>query len=134
MTFFEVEIISPDRVVWKGKASYVGFRTVDGSMGVLNRRAPIIAALEISSLIVETEKGKEEFAIHGGILKMDGQVLTVVTDAGENAKEIDIYRAEAAKKRALDRLSGAINNLDKMKANVSLQKSILRVDIAKKKN
>jgi len=129
---FKTEIVSPDRVVWSGEAQSVTFRTVEGSMGVLDRRAPIVTALDIAMMEVKTEKGKIEFAVHGGLLRMNGEELIIVTDAAEKAEEIDVYRAEKAKQRAEDLLEKAKNDVERYKAKASLQKNILRMRVGKK--
>lgn len=127
-----MEIVSPDRVVWNGQAQVVTFKTIEGSMGILNKRAPIVTALDIAMLEVKTEKETLEFAVHGGLLRMNGQELIIVTDAAEKADEIDLYRAQKAKKRAEDILAKAKSDLERYKAKASLQKSILRMRIGKK--
>lgn len=132
MSTFKTEIVSPDRVVWSGEAQSVTFRTVEGSMGVLDRRAPIVTALDIAMMEVKTEKGKIEFAVHGGLLRMNGEELIIVTDAAEKAEEIDVYRAEKAKQRAEDLLEKAKNDVERYKAKASLQKNILRMRMGKK--
>ncbi|MFW6262835.1 MAG: ATP synthase F1 subunit epsilon [Thermotogota bacterium] len=132
MSTFKTEIVSPDRVVWSGEAQSVTFRTVEGSMGVLDKRAPIVTALDIAMMAVKTEKETLEFAVHGGLLRMNGEELIIVTDAAEKAEEIDLYRAEKAKQRAEDLLTKAKNDVERYKANASLQKNILRMRIGKK--
>ena len=132
MSIFKTEIVSPDRVVWSGEAQSVTFRTIEGSMGVLDKRAPIVTALDIAMMAVKTEKENIEFAVHGGLLRMNGEELIIVTDAAEKAEEIDIYRAEKAKQRAEDLLAKAKNDVERYKANASLQKNILRMHIGKK--
>jgi len=129
---FKTEIVSPDRVVWSGEAQSVTFRTIEGSMGVLDKRAPIVTALDIAMMEVKTEKEKLEFAVHGGLLRMNGEELVIVTDAAEKAEEIDFYRAEKAKQRAEDLLAKAKNDVERYKANASLQKNILRMRVGKK--
>lgn len=132
MSTFKAEIVSPDRIVWSGEAQSVTFRTVEGSMGVLDKRAPIVTALDIAMMEVKTEKENLEFAVHGGLLRMNGKELIIVTDAAEKAEEIDLYRAEKAKQRAEDLLAKAKNDVERYKANASLQKNILRIHIGKK--
>lgn len=132
MSTFKTEIVSVDRVVWSGEAQSVTFRTVEGSMGVLEKRAPIVTALDIAMMEVKTEKGILEFAVHGGLLRMNLEKLVIVTDAAEKAEEIDLYRAEKAKQRAQDLLEKAKNDVERYKANASLQKNILRMRIGKK--
>ncbi len=132
MSTFKTEIVSPYRVVWSGEAESVTFRTIEGSMGVLDKRAPIVTALDIAMMEVKTEKEKLEFAVHGGLLRMNGEELIIVTDAAEKAEEIDVYRAQKAKQRAEDLLSKAKNDVERYKANASLQKNILRMHIGKK--
>jgi len=133
LSLFQVRIITPERVVWEGKAQIVTFRTLEGSMGVLSKRAPIMAALDIAPLKVTTENGVEEFAVHGGVLKMDGDLYLIVTDAAENVKEIDIYRAETAKQRAIDRLEKAKSDIERVRAKASLQKNLLRESLGQKR-
>lgn len=132
-SLFRVKIISPERVVWEGEARVVTFRTLEGSMGVLNKRAPIIVALDIAPLKVSTETAVEEFAVHGGVLKMDGDTLVIITDAAENVREIDVYRAEMAKKRAMDRLEKAKSDIERVRSKASIQKNLLRETLASKR-
>jgi len=129
---FKAEIVSPDRVVWSGEAQSVTFRTVEGSMGILDKRAPIVTALDIAMMEIKTDSDKMDFAVHGGLLRMNGEEMIVVTDAAERAEEIDVYRAEKAKQRAQDLLAKSKNDVERYKANASLQKNILRMHIGKK--
>ena len=132
MSTFKAEIVSPDRVVWSGEAQSVTFRTVEGSMGILDKRAPIVTALDIAMMEIKTDSDKMDFAVHGGLLRMNGEEMIVVTDAAERAEEIDVYRAEKAKQRAQDLLAKSKNDVERYKANASLQKNILRMHIGKK--
>jgi F-type H+-transporting ATPase subunit epsilon len=102
-------------------------------MGVLAKRAPIITALDIAPLKVTTDKGIEEFAVHGGVLKMDGDVLLIISDAAENVREIDVYRAEIAKKRAMDRLEKAKSDIERARSKASIQKNLLRETLGQKR-
>ncbi|HOO33601.1 MAG TPA: ATP synthase F1 subunit epsilon [Thermotogota bacterium] len=132
MNTFKTEIVAPDRTVWSGQAESVTFRTLEGSMGVLSKRAPVVTALDIAQLEVKNGGQTIQFAVHGGLLRMNGEELIIVTDAAEKAEEIDLYRASEAKKRAEDSLAKAKNDVERYKANASLQKNILRMQIGKK--
>jgi len=133
VALFQVKMVSPEKTVWEGKASLATFRTLEGSMGVLDKRAPLVVSLDVAPLKLQSENGPIEFAVHGGILKMDGELLIVITDAAERVEDIDIYRAEAARKRAMDRLEKARNDRERIKAKFSLQKNLLRERLGKER-
>lgn len=124
---FYLEILSPERTVWSGDVQYVGFWTKDGSMGILDKRAPLLVALDIAPLeLIKSDKSREAFAVHGGILQMDGKRARIVTDAAEKTEEIDLIRAQNAKERAMERLERTKSDMEKTKVQFSIRKNLLR--------
>ncbi len=95
-----VEIVSQDRTVYEGDADIVVVPGVDGEMGILPNHSPLISTLGYG--ILKVRRGQEEqiFTIAGGIVEVQPDIVTVLADAAENVAEIDIARAEAARKRA----------------------------------
>jgi F-type H+-transporting ATPase subunit epsilon len=87
-------------MVWEGEADIVVLPGVLGEMGILPNHAPLLSALKFGILTVRS-KGKEEvFTVAGGVVEVQPNLITVLADSAENVAEIDVARAEAARKRA----------------------------------
>ena len=78
----QVEVVSRDGRLWHGAGSSVQIPAVDGSLGILPGRQPILAMLGSGHVIVETEKGTEEFTVSGGFASVDSDFVTIVADSG----------------------------------------------------
>src|SRR3990172_3182278 len=94
------EIVSQDRTVFQGDVDMVILPAATGEMGALPHHAPVLALLKYGVIKVR-HGGKENlFTVAGGIAEIEPSMVTVLADAAENVEEIDIVRAQAAKKRA----------------------------------
>lgn len=130
---FDLKIVTPKGIKAEIKAKYAEFTTIEGGMGVLTNRLPIVAKLKVSPLKIKTEDDKEElFAVHGGILEMDGQEMIVLTTAAEKPEEIDVETAMKAIEAAKTKLSHAANTAEKAKAQAEIEKNMVRISIVKK--
>ena len=130
---FDLKIVTPRGIKAEMKAKYAEFTTVEGGMGVLTNRLPIVAKLKVSPLIIKTEDEKEElFAIHGGIVEMDGKEMVILTTAAERPEEIDVETAMKSIEAAKDKLSHAANTAEKAKAQAEIEKNMVRISIVKK--
>ncbi|MCL4561096.1 MAG: ATP synthase F1 subunit epsilon [Chloroflexi bacterium] len=128
------EIVSQDRQVFLGDADIVVLPGAAGVMGVLPHHSPLLSTLK-DGIITVRWKGKEEFfTVAGGIVEIQPDQVTVLADASENVEEIDIERAEAAKKRAeLLLKQGVPRDTDTyLTIQASLRKSNLRLDAARR--
>jgi F-type H+-transporting ATPase subunit epsilon len=94
------EIVSQDRLVWEGDADIVIVPGSAGEMGILPNHAPLLSTLQIGILTVRAQGYEEHFTIAGGVVEVQPDLITVMADAAENVAEIDVARAEAAKRRA----------------------------------
>ncbi|KAF2955737.1 ATP synthase F1 subunit epsilon [Marinitoga sp. 38H-ov] len=130
---FDLKIVTPKGVKAEIKAKYAEFTTIEGGMGVLTNRLPIVAKLKVAPLKIRTEDDKEElFAVHGGILEMDGQEMIVLTTAAERPEEIDVETAMKAIEAAKEKLNHAANRAEKAKAQAEIEKNMVRISIVKK--
>lgn len=125
-----VEIVSEDRMVYEGEADIVVVPGVNGEMGILPNHAPLISTLQFGFLKVRREGREEVFAISGGIVEIQPDIVTVLASAAENVEEIDVSRAEEAKKRAEELLKqGLPPDTDAYLAlEAALRRSTLRLD------
>lgn len=94
------EIVSQDRMVFEGDADIIVVPGVNGEMGILPHHAPLLSNLGFGILRVRCQGEEEVFAISGGVIEVQPTLVTVLADAAENVMEIDISRAEEAKRRA----------------------------------
>ncbi len=100
----QCEIVSQDRMVWEGEADIVVVPGVAGEMGILPNHAPLLSTLKFGILKVRTKGEEELFTIAGGVIEVQPDLITVLADSAENVGEIDVARAEDARKRAEDLL------------------------------
>src|SRR4030067_841004 len=94
------EIVSQDRMVWEGDADIVILPGTEGEMGVLPNHAPLLSTLNIWILTVRSRENEEHFTIACGIVEIQPDIITVMADAAENVEEIDVSRAQAARRGA----------------------------------
>jgi F-type H+-transporting ATPase subunit epsilon len=128
------EIVSQDRTVFQGDVDIVILPGAAGEMGILPHHAPVLAILKYGVIRIR-QHGKEElFTVAGGMAEVQPDVVTVLADAAENVEDIDLIRAQAAKKRAEDALAKLTpadrNTYATMEA--ALRRSNLRLDAVRR--
>jgi F-type H+-transporting ATPase subunit epsilon len=128
------EIVSQDRMVYEGDADIVVLPGMDGEMGVLPHHAPLLTTLKFGLIKVRVKGEEQVFTVAGGVAEIQPQIVTVLADAAENVQEIDVARAEAARKRAEEALSNVRpEDADAYLAlEAALRRSNLRLDAAKR--
>ena len=130
MAGIRLDIVSAERVVFSGDVDVVVAPGVEGQLGILPHHTPLMTTLQAGEL--RTRKGGEEFslAISGGFLEVRPDRVIVLADAAERAEEIDVARAEEAKRRAQERLSDLhAAGLDAARAEVALRRSLARLKV-----
>jgi F-type H+-transporting ATPase subunit epsilon len=128
------EIVSQDRMVFEGDVDIVVLPGSAGEMGILPHHAPLLTTLQYGFVKVRT-KGKEEiFTVAGGVAEIQPDIVTVLADAAENVKEIDLDRAEVARKRAEEMLErGVPADTDTyLVVEAALRRSNLRLDAVRR--
>lgn len=128
------EIVSQDRLVFQGDVDLVLAPGEGGVLGILPRHAPLLSTLTYGVLTVRHHGEEEHFTIAGGIIEVQPDKVTVLADAAENVKEIDIERAEAARKRAEEYLkAGPPPDTDEYLAmEAALHRSNLRLEAVRR--
>jgi F-type H+-transporting ATPase subunit epsilon len=128
------EIVSQDREVFSGEADMVIVPGVQGEMGILPNHAPLLSTLKYGFLRVRYLDNEQVFTIAGGVIEVQPDLITVMADAAENVREIDVSRAEAAKKRAEEIImQGPPPDSDSyMKIEAALRRSNLRLEAVKR--
>ena len=103
-------------------------------MGILPHHAPVLAILKYG--VIKVRQGSQEhlFTVAGGIAEVQPEIITVLADAAENIEEIDVTRAQAAKKRAEEALA-RIQPDDHdayLRMEAALRRSNLRLDVVRR--
>ncbi len=75
-----VEIITPDKELFKGEATSVTVPGVDGSMGFLENHAPLITVLKAGDVKVRTNAGQESFTVKGGVVEVMNNTVLVLAE------------------------------------------------------
>ena len=102
MATMQVEVVSPERVLFSGEATQVITRTLGGGeIAFLPGHAPFLGALVENHTRVTLADGKVlDLAVHGGFVQVSGTTVSILSDAAEMADQIDRQRAQRAKERA----------------------------------
>jgi F-type H+-transporting ATPase subunit epsilon len=87
-------------MVFEGDADMVIVPGVAGEMGILPNHAPLLSSLKFGILTVRYQGKEDVFTVAGGVIEVQPDIITVLADAAENVQEIDIARAESARRRA----------------------------------
>jgi len=122
-------IVTPRGLYREAECSILNVKTIDGERGILTNHMPLVTMLEIGKMNFVSDQGREEFAVSGGMLYLQDNVATILTDAIEAKDEINLDRALAAKKRAEDRLNAKDENLDIRRAELALKRAINRINV-----
>lgn len=126
------EIISQDRLVFEGDADIVIAPSTMGEVGILPNHAPLLATLELGKIKIRRNEEEDIFAVTGGILEVQPNLVTILADAAEHVDEINVQRAEEARQRAEKILKeGPPPNSDVyLKMGAALKRSNLRLELA----
>ena len=128
---FDLKIITPDRVFYSGKASFLELNTVEGEIGIYKNHIPMTTVLEPGIATITEEGGnKKEAALHTGFMQILGDRITILAEIAEWPDEIDRNRAQEAKIRAERRLQNDKSNINITRAELALHKALVRIELA----
>lgn len=128
------EIVSQDRTVFQGDVDIVVLPGAGGEMGILPHHAPVLTTLKYGVIKVRRGGKQELFTVSGGVAEVQPQIVTVLADAAENVEEIDVARAEAARKRAEEILAKGppVDSDAYLAMEAALRRSNLRIEVARR--
>jgi F-type H+-transporting ATPase subunit epsilon len=131
----QLVIVTPQRQLLRESVAEVQLPGANGYLGVLPGHAPLITELGIGELSYHDLSGKESahLAITRGFAEVLPDRVTVLAETAELAHEIDLARADAARARAEKRLASGDTNIDWDRASVSLQRALIRIQVARKR-
>ena len=127
-----LEIVTPDRSIVSQQVDEVELPGAEGYFGVLPGHTPLLASLKVGELWYRIGQEKLYLHVAFGFVEVLPDRVTVLAQIAERAEEIDVARAEAAKKRAEERVARVSPqaDLDFERARVALMKSLIRLQVA----
>jgi len=133
MATFKLEIVTAERMVFSDDVTALLAWGLEGQLGILPHHAPLMTMLQPGDLLIRKEKEEEVLAVSGGFLEVRPDKVVVLADACERVDEIDIARAEAAKKRAQETMKAAPPGADAAVAEAALRRSLARLKVAERR-
>jgi F-type H+-transporting ATPase subunit epsilon len=125
-----LEIVTPQKKVFSEDVDFLVAPGADGELGILPGHTPLITSLNVGIMRVEQEGKKYNIVVSGGFMEVRNSKVTVLATAAERTDEIDVARAEAAKKRAEERLVSKTPDIDTLRAELALRRAIMRIKAA----
>lgn len=122
-----LEIATAGGSVYDDMVSYVELPFSGGSVGVLKDHAPMLGAIEDGVVTARKEDGTTEFvAVNLGVANIVHNEVTLLVRTAERAENIDLPRAEAAERRARERLADKDGDWDMKRAQIALHRAMAR--------
>ena len=129
---FNLKVVTPYGVYLNEEVEYLSVYAPHSVLGILPNHADLISSLIISEMKVRIHETYFYYAITGGVIHVKDGDVTLLLNSIERKDEIDINRAEEAKRRAEQRLKDRDENLDYARAEAALKRAINRLNVAKK--
>jgi F-type H+-transporting ATPase subunit epsilon len=129
-THIQLQIVSADRSLVNERVDEVEIPGSDGYFGVLPGHTPLLALLGAGELWYRQGQEKQYLAIAFGFAEIQPDRVTILAQVAERAEDIDIARAEAARKRAEERIAQPIADMDFERARIALMKALIRLQVA----
>jgi F-type H+-transporting ATPase subunit epsilon len=129
----QLEVVTPDRLVVNEAVDIVMAMGALGEFGILANHVPFLTPLQAGELRYRKDNKLEYMVVTGGFAEVSNNKVTILAEAAEKAREIDLDRAKRARERAEKRLAQAKSEaLDYTRAETALKRALLRLNIAEK--
>jgi F-type H+-transporting ATPase subunit epsilon len=130
----QVDIVTRDRRLLSDEVDMIVLPGSAGQMGILRGHAPLLSTLEIGEIALHKGSDVRYIAIGGGVVEVRPNKVIVLAESAENADEIDEERAAAARDRARQLLSENPPPQRKVQIEAALQRSSLRLKVARRRS
>ena len=124
---FQLQIVTPDGLLFDGSCQRIILRTTAGDVGILSKHTDFVAPLSIGVARVLAENGERKAACAGGMVSVSDGMCRVVASTFEWSEDIDVARAERARDRANERLKNKSDSYEARLAEIKLKKSLARL-------
>ncbi|HEV7604831.1 MAG: F-type H+-transporting ATPase subunit epsilon [Chloroflexota bacterium] len=131
-----LEIVTPERLAYSDTVDAVNLPGIEGELGVLPHHAPLVSMLGVGELRIRKGGTEESFAIVGGFLQVRPDRVVVMAETADMASEIDLEKAQEARREAERALEGGgrTDAVDLAAARAQLQQALLRIRVAERRH
>ena len=134
MPKLHVEVVTGERVVYtEDDVDMVVAPGADGTLGILPRHAPLITVLASGELRIKKGAREDALVVFGGFLEVTPDKVIILADTAEHAEEIDLVRAEEARRRAQEALANRRGDVDQAALHAMMQRSAVRLRVAQRR-
>ena len=126
----DLQIVTPDRLIVQEQVDEVEIPGSEGYFGVLPGHTPLLAALAVGELWYRKGQEKSYLSLAFGFAEVLPDRVTILARLAERAEDIDVERAEQARRRAEERLSQSKTDFDYERARIALTKSLMRLQVS----
>jgi F-type H+-transporting ATPase subunit epsilon len=129
---FELEIVTPEKLVVKDVAEEAQIPGKDGYLGILPGHAPLITELAVGEITYKASGTVKHISVAWGFAEVLPTKVTILAETAERPEEIDVARAQKAKARAEQELAGGSPDLNYDDVQAAIERADTRIDVAKK--
>jgi F-type H+-transporting ATPase subunit epsilon len=128
---FEIEIVTPEKLVVKDVAEEAQIPGKSGYLGILPGHAPLITELAVGEITYKSAGTTKHISVAWGFAEVLPTRVTILAETAEKPEEIDVARAQQAKQRAEQELASGKTDLDYDAVQAALERAETRLDVAK---
>jgi F-type H+-transporting ATPase subunit epsilon len=130
-----LEIVTPERLAFSEEVDSVQVPGIDGELGILPHHAPLLSTLGVGELRIRKGGTEELFAIAGGFVQVRPDKVVVMAETADLASEIDVEKAQEARREAERALEDAAHEpADLAAARAALQQALMRIRVAERRH
>jgi F-type H+-transporting ATPase subunit epsilon len=129
----KLDVVTAEKLVYSEQVDMVIAPGIEGELGILPSHAPLMTMLKPGGLRIKKGADEIDLAVSGGFLEIRPDHIIVLADAAERADEIDIARAEAAKKRAQERMNTNSPGIDRARSEAALCRALARLEVVERR-
>jgi F-type H+-transporting ATPase subunit epsilon len=128
-----LELVTAERLLLQEDADMVIAPAADGEVGILPHHAPFLTTLLPGELRIKRGGTEQALVVTGGFMEVLNDKVTILADAAERAEEIDLARAEEARRRAAEALASGAAGLDNAAAELAMRRAVVRLSVARRR-
>jgi F-type H+-transporting ATPase subunit epsilon len=128
-----LELVTAERIVLQEDVDMVIAPAADGQVGILPHHAPFLTTLRPGELRVRRGGTEQELVVTGGFMEVLNDKVTILADSAERIEEIDIARAEEARRRAAEALANRQAGVDSATAELAMRRAVVRLSVARRR-
>lgn len=133
MSTIKLDVVTAERVVFSDEVDVIIAPGIEGQLGVLPHHTPLMTMLKPGELLVRKDGEEFSLVITGGFLEVRPNRVIVLADAAERVEEIDMARAEEAKRRAQEQLRERPPEVDTARAQAALLRALARLEVVQRR-